>query len=34
LHEERLPEVPGDAARFNFHLPMPGVARIRLVAGH
>jgi xylan 1,4-beta-xylosidase len=34
LHEERLPDVHGDAARFDLHLPMPGIARIRLVAGH
>jgi xylan 1,4-beta-xylosidase len=34
LHEERLPEVPGHTARFDFDLPMPGVARVRLAAGH
>jgi xylan 1,4-beta-xylosidase len=34
LYEERLPDVPGDAARFDFDLPMPGVARIRLAVGH
>jgi xylan 1,4-beta-xylosidase len=35
LHTERLPDVTPDrtAARFSFHLPMPGVARIRLSAG-
>jgi xylan 1,4-beta-xylosidase len=33
LHEERLPVVRGDAAHFDFHLPMPGVARIRLATG-
>lgn len=33
LHQERLPVVPGDAARFDFHLPMPGIARIRLAVG-
>jgi xylan 1,4-beta-xylosidase len=33
LHEERLPDVSGDAARFDLHLPMPGIARIRLAAG-
>jgi xylan 1,4-beta-xylosidase len=32
LHEEQLPVVRGDAAHFEFHLPMPGVARIRLAA--
>lgn len=36
LHEERLPDVtPQDGtARFRIELPMPGVARIRLTAGH
>jgi xylan 1,4-beta-xylosidase len=34
LHEERLPDVSGDAASFDFPLPMPGIARIRLAAGH
>jgi xylan 1,4-beta-xylosidase len=34
LHEERLPDVHGDVARFDLHLPMPGIARIRLTAGH
>jgi len=35
LHEERLPDVlPDDGtATFTFDLPMPGVARIRLIAG-
>jgi xylan 1,4-beta-xylosidase len=33
LHEERLPDVLGDVARFDLHLPMPGIARIRLTAG-
>jgi xylan 1,4-beta-xylosidase len=35
LHTERLPDLTldGHAARFRFHLPMPGVARIRLSAG-
>ena len=36
LHEERLPDIvaSGDgSARFDFRLPMPGVARIRLSAG-
>ena len=32
LHEEGLSEVSGDTARFEFDLPMPGVARIRLAA--
>lgn len=34
LHEERLPDVNPDrrTARFEFALPMPGVARIRLTA--
>jgi hypothetical protein len=32
LFEERLPDVRPErgTARFAFHLPMPGVARIRL----
>ena len=36
LHEERLPDItPEDgAAHFDFDLPMPGVARIRLTTGH
>jgi xylan 1,4-beta-xylosidase len=35
LHEEQLPDVTPDsgAAQFAFDLPMPGVARIRLIAG-
>jgi xylan 1,4-beta-xylosidase len=35
LHEERLSDVTGEGglASFSFHLPMPGVARIRLSAG-
>jgi xylan 1,4-beta-xylosidase len=33
LHEERLPDVHGDVARFDLHLPMPGIARIRLAVG-
>ncbi len=36
LHEEQLPDVvpaDGGTARFDFRLPMPGVARIRLSAG-
>jgi xylan 1,4-beta-xylosidase len=36
LHEERRPDIvaSGDgSARFDFRLPMPGVARIRLSAG-
>jgi xylan 1,4-beta-xylosidase len=35
LHEERLPDIsPEDgAAHFDFDLPMPGVARVRLAAG-
>jgi xylan 1,4-beta-xylosidase len=35
LHEEELPDVVPDsgAAEFAFDLPMPGVARIRLIAG-
>jgi xylan 1,4-beta-xylosidase len=34
LHEERLPDINPDrrTARFEFALPMPGVARIRLTA--
>ena len=34
LHEEQLPDVTpqGGAASFSFHLPMPGIARIRLSA--
>ena len=34
LHEERLPDVTPEsgAASFSFHLPMPGIARIRLSA--
>jgi xylan 1,4-beta-xylosidase len=33
LHEERLPDVTpeGGTASFSFHLPMPGIARIRLI---
>ncbi|MBO0822655.1 MAG: xylan 1,4-beta-xylosidase, partial [Actinobacteria bacterium] len=36
LHEEQLPDVTPDdgTAHFGFRLPMPGVARIRLTAGH
>jgi xylan 1,4-beta-xylosidase len=35
LHEERLPDVVPErgTTRFDFRLPMPGVARIRLTAG-
>jgi xylan 1,4-beta-xylosidase len=33
LYEERLPDVLGPAARFDLHLPMPGIARIRLTPG-
>jgi xylan 1,4-beta-xylosidase len=33
LHEVRLPTVSGDTASFDIHLPMPGIARIRLAAG-
>jgi xylan 1,4-beta-xylosidase len=36
LDETQLPGLTlpgGDAARFDFHLPMPGIARIRLSAG-
>jgi xylan 1,4-beta-xylosidase len=35
LHEERLPDITPDdaAAHFDFHLPMPGVVRIRLATG-
>ncbi len=36
LYSERLPDVTGGGgtAHFDFDLPMPGVARIRLRAGH
>jgi xylan 1,4-beta-xylosidase len=34
LHEEPLQDIRGDAASFDFPLPMPGIARIRLAAGH
>jgi xylan 1,4-beta-xylosidase len=35
LHTQRLPDLTldGHTAKFSFHLPMPGVARIRLSAG-
>jgi xylan 1,4-beta-xylosidase len=30
LHEESLGEIAGDGASFDLHLPMPGIARLRL----